>query len=75
MWLSQVIQMAIPLFSWVCEAYLCPANAIFPQPELIQTLSRESERGPVSVSYTVLLAGIVQATGHAYNLGRPSPAA
>ena len=27
----------------------CPANAIFPQRELIQTLLRESERCPVSV--------------------------
>ena len=35
--------MAFPLssFGWVCEAYPCPANAIFPQLELIQTLSRE----------------------------------
>ena len=46
--------MAILLFGWVCEAYLCPANAIFPSLELIQTLSREFERGPVYVSYTVL---------------------
>ena len=46
--------MAFPLssFGWVCEAFPCPANAIFPQLELIQTLSREFERGPVSVSCT-----------------------
>ena len=41
---------------------------IFPQLELIQTLSREFERGPVSVSYTLLLTGVAQATGHTYNL-------
>ena len=46
--------MAIPLFVWVFEAYLCPANAIFPQLELIQTLSKEFERGAAYVSYTVL---------------------
>ena len=58
-------------FGWVCEAYLCPANAIFPQLELIQTLSREFETGPVSVSYTVIVrpSGVAQATGHTYNLG------
>ena len=56
-------------FGWVCEAYLCPANVIFPQLELIQTLSREFERGPVSVSYTVWLRGIAQAIRHTYNLG------
>ena len=56
-------------FGWVCEAYPCPASAIFPQLELIQTLSREFERGPVSVSYTLLLTGVAQATGHTYNLG------
>ena len=56
-------------FDWVCEAYPCPTNAIFPQLELIQTLSREFERGPVSVSYTVRLTGVAQATGHTYNLG------
>ena len=64
--------MAIPLFGWVCEAYQCPqaANAIFPQLELIHTLSaREFEKSPVSVSYTVLLTGVAQATGHTYNFG------
>ena len=55
----------------LCEAYPCPANAIFPQLELIQTLSREFERGPVSVSYTVLLTGVAQATGHITTLGSP----
>ena len=33
-WQSPVTRMAIPLFGWVCEAYLCPANSIFPQPAL-----------------------------------------
>ena len=63
--------MAFPLssFGWVCEAYPCPASAIFPQLELIQTLSREFERGPVSVSYTARLTGVAQATGHTYNFG------
>ena len=70
-WQSPVTRMAFQLssFRWVCEAYPCPANAIFPQLELIQTLSREFEKGPVSVSYTVLLTGVAQATGHTYNLG------
>ena len=65
-WQSSVTRMAFPLsrFGWVCKAYPCPANVIFPQLELIQTLSREFERGPVSVSYTVLLTGVAQATGH-----------
>ena len=35
----------------------------------MQTLSREFERGPVSVNYTVWLTGIAQAIGHTYNLG------
>ena len=63
--------MASPLFGWVCEAYPYPDNAIFPQLELIQTLSREFERGPVSVSDTVLLTGVAQVTGHTYNLVEP----
>ena len=60
--------MALPLSSlrWVCEAYQCPANAIFPQLELIPTFLRELERGPVSVSYTVLLTVVAQETA---NLG------
>ena len=63
-------RMAIPLFKfrWVCdsdfEAYLCPANAIFPQLELIETLLRQFERGPVSVSFYTAVA---QATGNTYN--------
>ena len=69
--IALVTRMAIPLFGWVCEAYPClqAANAIFPQLELIHTLSREFEMGPVSVSYTVLLTGVAQATGHTYNFG------
>ena len=31
--------------------HIRPDNAIFPQLEIIQTLSRDFERGPVSVSY------------------------
>ena len=55
MWSSPVTRMAAQLFGWVCKAYPYPANAIFFQLKLIQTLLREFERGPVSVSYTVLL--------------------
>ena len=48
-WQSPMTLMVIPLFGWVCirlcEAYPCPANAIFPQLELIQALSRESLKG------------------------------
>ena len=70
MWQLPVTRMAVPLFGWVCEAYPCPTNAIFPQLEFIQTLSGEFERGTVSVSYTVRLTGVAQATGHTYKLGR-----
>ena len=35
----------------------------------IQTLSREFESGPVSLSYTVQLTGVAQTRGHNYNLG------
>ena len=49
-WQSPVTLMAIPLFRWVCEAYPCPGNAIFPQLELIQTLLRESLKGAQCLS-------------------------
>ena len=48
MWPSPVARMAAPPLGRVCEPHPCPANAIFPQLELIQTLSREFERGPVT---------------------------
>ena len=53
---SPVITTGKPMWlqHWPATAYLCPANKIFPQPELIQTL----EMCPVSVNYTVLLTGI-----------------
>ena len=70
MWQLPVTRMAVPLFGWVCEAYPCPTNAIFPQLEFIQTLSEEFERGTVSVSYTVRLTGVAQATGHTYKRGQ-----
>ena len=42
---SLEIWMAVQPFGCVCEAvaYQCPANAVFPQLESIQTLSRELE--------------------------------
>ena len=55
-------------FGRVCEAYLCPANATFPQFELIQTLSRDFEGGPVSVSFTVRLTWVAQETGHTHKI-------
>ena len=48
-WQSPVTRMAFLLssFGWVCEAYQCPANAIFPQLELIQSLLRVWKRPSV----------------------------
>ena len=48
----------------------CTANAIFPQLELIQSLSREFERGPMSVSCTVQLTRVAQATGYTHRLAQ-----
>ena len=66
---SPVTRMVALLFGWVCEACLCPACTIFLQLELIHTLERDFGRGPVSVSCTVLLTEVAQATGHTHKLG------
>ena len=66
-----VTWMAVLLFRWVCayQSYnRSPANAIFPQLELIQTIWKEFVRDPVSVSCTQL-TGMAQATGHTHKLG------
>ena len=38
MWQSPVTRLAVPLLGWICDAYPCPANAIFPQLEFNHTL-------------------------------------
>ena len=57
-WPSPVTRMAVALFGRVCDACPSPADAIFARLELIQTLSRGSDSGPVSVSHAVLLTGV-----------------
>ena len=51
----------------VYEPYPCPAKVIFPQLELIQTLSREFERGPMYVSQTARLT-VAEETGKEWRL-------
>ena len=59
-WMVVLLLQLLPLFGWV-QAYpcsmACTANAIFPQLELMKSLSREFERGHVCQLYSTTHSG------------------
>ena len=55
MWQSPVTRLAVPLFGWICDAYPCPANAIFPQLEFNHSLFKRVWR-----TYSQTMEGLFQ---------------